>query len=146
MQDLYNTITAKCFNKCVSKPGERLDKGELSSANLLWFARLQDFAVSKTLYQDFDVVGKSAKFFSLLRLFMYASDEQTCLAKCVDRFLDSRGVSSMPYCTLLCSRRHPLFKHLFCLAKFRLLPQRIYSHFTVRQVVTKAMLDRGSRK
>jgi hypothetical protein len=28
MQDVYNTITAKCFNKCVAKPGDRLDKGE----------------------------------------------------------------------------------------------------------------------
>eukprot|EP00292_Cryptomonas_paramecium_P032411 CAMPEP_0113669886 /NCGR_PEP_ID=MMETSP0038_2-20120614/4826_1 /TAXON_ID=2898 /ORGANISM="Cryptomonas paramecium" /LENGTH=78 /DNA_ID=CAMNT_0000585833 /DNA_START=131 /DNA_END=367 /DNA_ORIENTATION=- /assembly_acc=CAM_ASM_000170 len=44
MQDIYNTITAKCFNKCVSKPGERL-----------------------------------------------AKDEQTCLAKCTDRFLESRN-------------------------------------------------------
>mmetsp|Transcript_21678 Transcript_21678/g.53468 ORF Transcript_21678/g.53468 Transcript_21678/m.53468 type:complete len:81 (+) Transcript_21678:69-311(+) len=45
MQDILNSLTSKCFNKCVSKPGERLDKAE-----------------------------------------------QTCLAKCVDRFLDSRAV------------------------------------------------------
>mmetsp|Transcript_5840 Transcript_5840/g.20615 ORF Transcript_5840/g.20615 Transcript_5840/m.20615 type:complete len:82 (-) Transcript_5840:2005-2250(-) len=45
MQDIYNSITSKCFNKCVSKPGDRLDK-----------------------------------------------DQQVCLAKCVDRLLESRNV------------------------------------------------------
>mmetsp|Transcript_16404 Transcript_16404/g.41535 ORF Transcript_16404/g.41535 Transcript_16404/m.41535 type:complete len:81 (+) Transcript_16404:56-298(+) len=45
MKDILNSLSTKCFTKCVSKPGERLDKAE-----------------------------------------------QTCLAKCVDRFLDSRAV------------------------------------------------------
>ena len=41
----YNQITAKCFQKCIGKPGDRLDK-----------------------------------------------EEQKCLAKCIDRYLDSREV------------------------------------------------------
>jgi hypothetical protein len=47
MQEIYNQITAKCFQKCIGKPGDRLDK-----------------------------------------------EEQKCLAKCVDRYLDSREVQS----------------------------------------------------
>mmetsp|Transcript_27686 Transcript_27686/g.65936 ORF Transcript_27686/g.65936 Transcript_27686/m.65936 type:complete len:83 (+) Transcript_27686:216-464(+) len=45
MQDIYNSITSKCFIKCVSRPADKLDKAE-----------------------------------------------QVCLAKCVDRFVDSRQV------------------------------------------------------
>jgi hypothetical protein len=45
MQEIYNQITSKCFQKCIGKPGDRLDK-----------------------------------------------EEQKCLAKCVDRYLDSREV------------------------------------------------------
>ena len=28
MQDIYNQITQKCFQKCIGKPGDRLDKEE----------------------------------------------------------------------------------------------------------------------
>lgn len=28
MQEIYNQITAKCFQKCIGKPGDRLDKEE----------------------------------------------------------------------------------------------------------------------
>mmetsp|Transcript_23550 Transcript_23550/g.19776 ORF Transcript_23550/g.19776 Transcript_23550/m.19776 type:complete len:82 (+) Transcript_23550:1-246(+) len=45
MQEVYNQITAKCFQKCIGKPGDKLDK-----------------------------------------------EEQKCLAKCVDRYIDSREV------------------------------------------------------
>ncbi len=51
MQEIYNQITAKCFQKCIGKPGDRLDK-----------------------------------------------EEQKCLAKCIDRYLDSREVQA----------RHPM--------------------------------------
>jgi import inner membrane translocase subunit TIM13 len=55
MQDIYNQISAKCFAKCIGKPGDRLDK-----------------------------------------------EEQKCLAKCVDRYIDSREVGYTAFVAFAC--------------------------------------------
>ena len=99
MQDIYNQITAKCFQKCIGKPGDRLDK-----------------------------------------------EEQKCLAKCIDRYLDSREVQA----------RHPMARAeaLPLRARRRAVPLRLLAAVPLtsycrpaasRQVVTSTMVDVGGR-
>ena len=88
--EIINKLTGKCFQKCIGKPGDRLDK-----------------------------------------------EEQKCLAKCVDRYMESREVQARP----MARAEAPPLR-----AGRRAIALTCYCCPTApRQVVTSTMVEVGGR-
>jgi len=122
MQDIYNSITAKCFSKCVSRPADKLDKCTAIPPRTCprWTrsGKPSDYVPMRIRESTvYCASGRAACRMGAL-IGNGAAAEQVCLAKCVDRFIDSRQDRSEPTPALRpAAASYALLKHRITLAR-----------------------------